>query len=303
MFDTDFWLVVQTAALVTAGFGVWILARACWDYAGLPSVQEAYLQAVEERLQELDPVRPVPALRLRAVLALGSVSRGGFSAPSGPDVPPLKSGSAPSGPDAPSRPLGRRDADYLRRTRRALRSRPSPAERAASQQALLRLLNRPELETAERHAADHAASVLVTAVAAAGTVGELAGTRKMLRASAGRLLRREIPRRFVAAFLPGMARYLDFVGRGSSLGLAAGVLLAGGLAGNADLVGALTSVCGVAGAVIFTLTVIRCESRSWPAGESGLWLRAARRYPQAFFLLRLALTTAAVLLGVHLVRT
>lgn len=303
MFDTDFWLVVQTAALVTAGFGVWILARACWDYAGLPSVQDAYLQAVEERLQELDPVRPVPALRLRAVLALGSVSRGGFSAPSGPDVPPLKSGSAPSGPDAPSRPLGRRDADYLRRTRRALRSRPSPAERAASQQALLRLLNRPALETAERHAADHAASALVTAVAAAGTVGELAGTRKMLRASAGRLLRREIPRRFVAAFLPGMARYLDFVGRGSSLGLAAGVLLAGGLAGNADLVGALTSVCGVAGAVIFTLTVIRCESRSWPAGESGLWLRAARRYPQAFFLLRLALTTAAVLLGVHLVRT
>ena len=303
MFDTDFWLVVQTAALVTAGFGVWILARACWDYAGLPSVQDAYLQAVEERLQELDPVRPVPALRLRAVLALGSVSRGGFSAPSGPDVPPLKSGSAPSGPDAPSRPLGRRDADYLRRTRRALRSRPSPAERAASQQALLRLLNRPALETAERHAADHAASILVTAVAAAGTVGELAGTRKMLRASAARLLRREIPRRFVAAFLPGMARYLDFVGRGSSLGLAAGVLLAGGLAGNADLVGALTSVCGVAGAVIFTLTVIRCESRSWPAGESGLWLRAARRYPQAFFLLRLALTTAAVLLGVHLVRT
>jgi hypothetical protein len=143
----------------------------------------------------------------------------------------------------------------------------------------------------------------MAAVAAAGTVGELAGTRKVLRASAGRLLRREIPRRFLAAFMPGMARYLDFVGRGSSLGLAVGVLLAGGLAGNANLVGALTSVCGVAGAAVFTLTVIRCESRSWPAGESGLWLRAARRYPQAFFLLRLALTTAAVLLAVYLVRT
>lgn len=254
---TDFWLVVQAAALVTAGFGVWILARACWDYAGLPSVQDAYLQAVGERLQELGPLRPAR----------------------------------------------RREAAYLRRTRRALHSRPTPAERAASQRALLQLLNRPALEAAGRPGVDHAVSALAARAAAAGSVGGLAATQKELRVCAAGLLRSEVPRRFLAAFLPGMARYLDFVGRGSSLGLAVGVLLAGGLAGNADLVGALTSVCGVAGAVVFTLTVIRCESRSWPAGQSGLWLRAARRYPQAFFLLRLALTTTAVLLGVHLVRT
>ncbi|WP_342022236.1 hypothetical protein AAE021_10255 [Arthrobacter citreus] len=292
MFETDFWVVVQTAALVTAGFGVWILARACWDYAGLPSVHDAYLQAVERRLRELDAVLPSRGLGFRAVLVGGDRPRGGSGG-----TPALDSGSAPSGS------LGRKEAEYVRRTRRALRSRPSPAERAASQQALLRLLNRPALGAAGRPAVDEAVSGLMAAVAAAGTVGELAGTRKVLRASAGRLLRREIPRRFLVAFMPGMARYLDFVGRGSSLGLAVGVLLAGGLAGNANLVGALTSVCGVAGAVVFTLTVIRCESRSWPAGESGLWLRAARRYPQAFFLLRLALTTAAVLLAVYLVRT
>lgn len=301
MFETDFWVVVQTAALVTAGFGVWILARACWDYAGLPSVHDAYLQAVERRLRELDAVLPSRGLGFRAVLVGGDRPRGGSGG-----TPALDSGSAPSGSlgrKEMSGSLGRKEAEYVRRTRRALRSRPSPAERAASQQALLRLLNRPALGAAGRPAVDEAVSGLMAAVAAAGTVGELAGTRKVLRASAGRLLRREIPRRFLAAFMPGMARYLDFVGRGSSLGLAVGVLLAGGLAGNANLVGALTSVCGVAGAVVFTLTVIRCESRSWPAGESGLWLRAARRYPQAFFLLRLALTTAAVLLAVYLVRT
>jgi hypothetical protein len=310
VFETDFWVVVQTAALVTAGFGVWILARACWDYAGLPSVHDAYLQAVERRLRELDAVLPSRGLGFRAVLVGGDRPRGGSGG-----TPALDSGSAPSGSlgrkemsgflgrKEMSGSLGRKEAEYVRRTRRALRSRPSPAERAASQQALLRLLNRPALGAAGRPAVDEAVSGLMAAVAAAGTVGELAGTRKVLRASAGRLLRREIPRRFLAAFMPGMARYLDFVGRGSSLGLAVGVLLAGGLAGNANLVGALTSVCGVAGAVVFTLTVIRCESRSWPAGESGLWLRAARRYPQAFFLLRLALTTAAVLLAVYLVRT
>ncbi|MCC3266530.1 hypothetical protein [Arthrobacter gengyunqii] len=99
-----------------------------------------------------------------------------------------------------------------------------------------------------------------------------------------------------------MARYLDFVGRGSSLGLALGVLLGGGLTGNADLVGALTAVCGVAGAIFFTLTVIRCESRSWPVGETGVWLRLARRYPQPYFLLRLTLTTVVVLFAVHLVQ-
>lgn len=284
MFETDFWLVVQTAALVTAGFGVWILARACWDYAGMPSVQDAYLQAVEDRLQELGAVRPTAGAGLRTVTVSGGSPPVGF----------LR-GSAGS--------LGRKEAEYLRRTRRTLRSRPSPAERAASQRALLELLRRPDLSSNGRQVTEEAISGVVDAVAAAGSVLELARTRKVLQLAAGKLLRREVPRRFLAAFLPGMARYLDFIGRGSSLGLAVGVLLAGGLAGNANLVGALTSVCGVAGAAVFTLTVIRCESRSWPAGESGLWLRAARRFPQGFFLLRLALTTAAVLLAVYLVRT
>ncbi|WP_146068525.1 MULTISPECIES: hypothetical protein [unclassified Arthrobacter] len=139
-------------------------------------------------------------------------------------------------------------------------------------------------------------------VAAATTLQDLVRTERLQGAAFRRLLRWEAPRRFRAVFLPGMARYLDFVGRGSSLGLALGVLLGGGLTGNADLVGALTAVCGVAGAIFFTLTVIRCESRSWPAGESGVWLRLARRYPQAYFLLRLVLATAVVLFVLYLVQ-
>ena len=282
----DLWVVLQASALVAAGFGVWILARACWDYAGLPVLQDTYLQAVSDRLQELHPAGTAPA-REAVPAAGGRVRRRGSSA-------------------AQPRPLpsagNRRDADYLRRIRRALQARPSQTERAASQDALLRLLDRPALAARPRPAIDEALEEVAGVAAAAGTVGDLVRMRHVQRNLVWRL-RREVPGRFLAAFLPGMARYLDFVGRGSSLGLALGVLLAGGLAGNVDLVGALTTVCGVGGAVIFTLTVIRCESRSWPAGRAGLWLRLARRYPQAFFLLRLALTTWAVLLGVHLLRT
>ncbi|MDN3905594.1 hypothetical protein [Arthrobacter sp. YD2] len=249
--------MLQAAALVTAGFGIWILARACWDYAGLPEFQDRYLQLVEDRLQD-------PEMEHAA---------------------------------------NRQESGYLRRLRRSLQARPSPAARAASQEALLQLLNRPSLAPGLQPSAGNELTGLAVAVAAARTPGELAATEKLRRAAGLRLLRGGVPRRFRDAFLPGMARYLDFVGRGSSLGLAVGVLLAGGLSANADLVGALTTLCGVGGAVIFTLTVIRCESRSWPAGQPGVWLRLARSYPQAYFLLRLTLTTAAALLAVYLLRT
>ncbi|MBP3037118.1 hypothetical protein J2M53_12780 [Arthrobacter sp. zg-ZUI100] len=283
----DLWVVLQASALVTAGFGVWILARACWDYAGLPVLQDAYLHAVDDRLQELGEAAPAPA-REAVLAAVGRVRRRGISA-----AQPRPSSSAGA---------RGRDAEYLRRIGRALAARPSRNERAASQDALLRLLGRPALAARPQPAMDAALAEVAGAATAAGTVGDLVRMQQLQRNLVWRL-RREVSGRFLAAFLPGMARYLDFVGRGSSLGLALGVLLAGGLAGNVDLVGALTTMCGVGGAVIFTLTVIRCESRSWPAGRPGLWLRVARRYPQAFFLLRLALTTTAVLLGVHLLRT
>jgi hypothetical protein len=111
VFETDFWVVVQTAALVTAGFGVWILARACWDYAGLPSVHDAYLQAVERRLRELDAVLPSRGLGFRAVLAGGDRPRGGSGG-----TPALDSGSAPSGSLARKETagsLGRKEAEYV----------------------------------------------------------------------------------------------------------------------------------------------------------------------------------------------
>ncbi|WP_146070538.1 hypothetical protein [Arthrobacter sp. 08Y14] len=205
-------------------------------------------------------------------------------------------------PDRSEANVRRRDAAFLRRTRRALLSRPLESERAASQKALLQLISRPALSPAQRIPAADLLPELAQTVAAANTLQDLARTERLQGAAVRRLLRREAPRRFRAVFLPGMARYLDFVGRGSSLGLALGVLLGGGLTGNADLVGALTAVCGVAGAIFFTLTVIRCESRSWPVGESGVWLRLARRYPQAYFLLRLALATVVVLFALYLVQ-
>ena len=282
MGELGFWTILQAAALVTAGFGIWILARACWEYAGLPDLRDRYLQLLDERLQELGatvPARPM----------FGAVPRMGRGAAVRDAAPPgTVTGS---------------DAEFLRRVRRGLATSPSPAERESSQGALLSLVGRRALAASAPPPTAVELSRLARAVAEADTVRDLAATEKLCRAAERRLVRGAVPARFRAVFLPGMARYLDFVGRGSSLGLALGVLLAGGLSGNADLVGALTTVCGVGGAVIFTLTVIRCESRSWPAGQAGLWLRLARGYPQAYFLLRLALTTAALLLGVHLVRT
>ena len=290
--ETDLWVVLQAAALVTAGFGIWILARACWDYAGVPAVRDAYLELVDARIQELGwASAPGGGGAARAVRSMNS-ARSVRSAWSARSVLPDRSAS----------PVRRRDAEFLRRTRRALLSRPNESERAASQKALLQLINRPALSPAQQLPAEDLLPEVAEKVAAATTLQDLARTQRLQGAAFRRLLRREAPRRFRAVFLPGMARYLDFVGRGSSLGLALGVLLGGGLTGNADLVGALTAVCGVAGAIFFTLTVIRCESRSWPAGESGVWLRLARRYPQAYFLLRLVLATAVVLFVLHLVQ-
>lgn len=290
--ETDLWVVLQAAALVTAGFGVWILTRACWDYAGVPAVRDAYLELVDARMQELGwGAAPAGGGFSRAVRAVRSAR----SERSGPTV---RSGLAVRS----AAPLRRSDAEFLRRTRRALLSRPLDSERAASQKALLQLISRPALSPAQRIPAADLLPELAETVAAATTLQELARTERLYRAAVRRMLRREVPGRFRAVFLPGMARYLDFVGRGSSLGLALGVLLGGGLTGNADLVGALTAGCGVAGAVFFTLTVIRCESRSWPAGESGVWLHLARRFPQAYFLLRLVLATVVVLFALHLVQ-
>ena len=333
MMETDLWVVLQTAALVTAAFGVWILARACWDYAGVPAVRDAYLELVAARMQELG-WGTVPAERSsggHGNPADGAENPAGAGAGAGAEAGagvlggrgrgfaraawPVRStaargGTVPGGrklrggPAAPAggRPVRRRDAEFLRRTRRALLSRPLESERAASQTALLQLISRPALSPAQRIPAADLLPELAQTVAAANTLQDLARTERLQGAAVRRLLRREAPRRFRAVFLPGMARYLDFVGRGSSLGLALGVLLGGGLTGNADLVGALTAVCGVAGAIFFTLTVIRCESRSWPVGESGVWLRLARRYPQVYFLLRLTLTTVVVLFALHLVQ-
>ena len=273
----DLWPVLQAFALVTAGFGIWILARACWEYAGVPAVQDAYLQLVHTRLQQLQP-EPVAA---------GAVPGAGSARGWAPGPEPLSIRMRP-------------DASFRRRVHRTMAARPSPAERIASQSALLRLLGRPALELDQQELAARALESVRGPVAAAGSVRELARTDRLLRRVVAGMLREKVPGRFGAVFLPGMARYLDFVGRGSSLGLAAGVLLAGGLAGNADLVGALTTLCGVGGAIVFTLTVIRCEARSWPAGQAGIWLKMARRFPQGFFLLRLALTTGAALLALYI---
>lgn len=296
--ETDLWVVLQAAALVTAGFGVWILGRACWDYAGVPAVRDAYLELVDARLQELGwTSAPGGEGFARAARAVRSVR-------SARSVRSVRSGLSGRSVllDRSVSPIRRRDAEFLRRTRRALLSRPHESERAASQKALLHLINRPALSPAGRIPAQDLLPEVAETVAAATTLQELARTERMQGSAVRRLLRRDVPRRFRAVFLPGMARYLDFVGRGSSLGLALGVLLGGGLTGNADLVGALTAGCGVVGAIFFTLTVIRCESRSWPAGESGVWLRLARRYPQAYFLLRLVLATVVVLFALHLMQ-
>ena len=278
MASLDFWLVLQTFALVTAGFGIWILGRACWEYAGVPAVQDAYLELADARLRELEPAAaPVPA---------GSRGAGAWAAG------PFRVPAAPADRSAA--------AGFARRVRNALGSRPSEQERAASQAALLQLLARPHLAVDQQQLAARVLAPLAGPVSTAGSVRELAATARLSRQAVLGMLRREVPARFRSVFLPGMARYLDFIGRGSSLGLAVGVLLAGGMNGNADLVGVLTTVCGVGGAIIFTLTVLRCEARSWPAGRAGLWLRLARRFPQLFFLLRLLLTTAALLLGLYI---
>ncbi len=293
--EADLWVVLQAAALVTAGFGIWILARACWDYAGVPAVRDAYLELVYARMQELGwASAPGGGGAARTVRSVRSVK----------SVRSIRSGQSARSvlPDRSAPPVRRRDAEFLRRTRRGLLSRPLESERAASQKALLQLVSRPALSPMQRIPAADLLPEVAEEVAAATTLQDLVRTERLQGAAFRRLLRWEAPRRFRAVFLPGMARYLDFVGRGSSLGLALGVLLGGGLTGNADLVGALTAVCGVAGAIFFTLTVIRCESRSWPAGESGVWLRLARRYPQAYFLLRLVLATAVVLFVLYLVQ-
>ena len=119
MLGIGFWTVLQAAALVTAGFGIWILARACWDYAGLPEFQDRYLQLVEDRLQD-------PEMEHAA---------------------------------------NRQESGYLRRLRRSLQARPSPAARAASQEALLQLLNRPSLAPGLQPSAGDELTGLAVAVA------------------------------------------------------------------------------------------------------------------------------------------
>lgn len=49
----DFWTVAQATALVSAVFGVFTVARACWDNTGLPALQDRYLELVSARAAEL----------------------------------------------------------------------------------------------------------------------------------------------------------------------------------------------------------------------------------------------------------
>ncbi|MBF4993461.1 hypothetical protein ITX31_04950 [Arthrobacter gandavensis] len=276
----DFWTISQTTALISAVFGLFIVARACWDNTVLPALTDRTLELVCQRAAELrqtaeQPDRSAAALGRRMVRTLTD--------------PRLM---LPS-PD---------EAAWVRKQEQRRKARPSPAQRRQSAVALAALLRRPHLVTEQQTLLAEAVTGLSPALGSAADWNELrAAPREHSRAAAS-LLRRDAARRFVSVFLPAMGRYLDFVGRGSALGLAVGVLASGGFSGDSTLVGVLTTVCGIGGAIVFTATVIRCDARSWPAPRGRVPATLRRIYPEASFLLRLLLTVAAVLVGVSILR-
>lgn len=287
LFDgLDFWTVCQATALVAAVFGVAIVARACWDATGLPELRDGFLELVTRRAGELRGAT-VP-------------SRAGYGA-----APfragPLARRIAGSVAD-PRFSLRRREDEWIRRAERTRRSRPDAVQRRRAAESLAALLKRPAPVAGQDPAVRSALDTLEPAVRSAGTLAELAAVLPLYRRTAGILLRGSALRRFAGAFLPAMGRYLDFVGRGSALGLAAGVLLSGGLTAESTLVGILTSICGIGGAIIFTATVIRCDARSWPAPGGRLSPALRRGYPEAAFLLRLALTVSVLLIALAILR-
>ncbi|MBD8045183.1 hypothetical protein H9638_15335 [Arthrobacter sp. Sa2BUA2] len=275
----DFWTVAQATALVSALFGVFIVARACWDNTGLPALQDRYLELVSARAAELRT--GVPAGRQNTAAYARQAVRSVAD---------------------PRLMLRGTDGGWLRRVERARLSRPDTVQRRRAADSLAALLKRPELVPGQEELLSRALTELEPAVRSAETLAELAAVRPLHTNAAGALLRGPAARRFLSVFLPAMGRYLDFVGRGSALGLAVGVLLSGGLTAESQLVGMLTTVCGVGGAITFTITVIRCDARSWPAPSGRLPSVLRRGYPEASFLLRLALTVTVVLATVTLLR-
>jgi len=276
----DFWTVSQVTALVSAVFGVFIVGRACWDNTVLPALTDRYLELVEERAAQLrkpveEPARSASALGRRMVRTLTD--------------PRLMLPSAD-------------ESSWARKQEQRRHSRPSPAQRRQSAVALARLLRRPRLVSEQESILANALDELAPAVSTARTWSELRGTSRLHAQAAVSLFRTAAARRFLSVFLPAMGRYLDFVGRGSALGLAVGVVASGGLSGDSTLVGVLTTICGVGGAIVFTATVIRCDARSWPAPRRRVppWLN--RIYPEASFLFRLLLTVTAVLVAVSILQ-
>ncbi|MER1996515.1 MAG: hypothetical protein ABTA24_08475 [Arthrobacter sp.] len=276
----DFWTVSQVTALVSAVFGVFIVGRACWDNTVLPALTDRYLELVGARAAQLrepgnEPDRSASALGRRVVRTLTD----------------------------PRLMLPSTDEDsWARKQEQRRHSRPSPAQRRQSAVALAGLLRRPRMVAEQESILAGTMQQLAPAVHSAGTWSELRSTSRLHAQASASLFRTVSFRRFFAVFLPAMGRYLDFVGRGSALGLAVGVLASGGLSGDSTLVGMLTTICGIGGAIVFTATVIRCDARSWPAPGRRMppWLH--RIYPEASFLLRLLLTVATVLVAVSILR-
>ncbi|MGW9403026.1 hypothetical protein ACWGQ2_03550 [Arthrobacter sp. NPDC055585] len=276
----DFWTVSQVTALVSAVFGVFIVGRACWDNTVLPALTDRYLELVGERAAQLrepaeEPARSASALGRHMVRTLTD--------------PRLMLPSAD-------------ESSWARKLEQRRHARPSPAQRSQSALALAGLLRRPQLVAEQESILAGAVAPLAPTIAAAETWDELRRTSRLHSRTAASLLRTAAARRFFSVFLPAMGRYLDFVGRGSALGLAVGVVASGGLSGDSTLVGVLTTVCGVGGAIVFTATVIRCDARSWPAARRRVPLWLHRVYPEASFLFRLLLTVTAVLVTVSILQ-
>ncbi|MFF2678026.1 hypothetical protein ACFVRT_15750 [Arthrobacter koreensis] len=276
----DFWTISQATALVSAVFGVFIVARACWDNTVLPALTDHCLDLTARRADELrqpaeQPDRSAAALGRRVVRTLTD--------------PRLMIPTSD-------------EAAWVRKQEQRRHSRPSPAQRRRSAEALAGLLRRPHLVTEQQALLAEAAAGLAPVLGSASDWDELRAASRQGFREAASLLRPGAVRRFLSVFLPAMGRYLDFVGRGSALGLAVGVLASGGLSGDSTLVGVLTTICGVGGAIVFTATVIRCDARSWPAPRRQVPAPLRRIYPEASFLLRLLLTVAAVLVTVSILR-
>ncbi|MER2135754.1 MAG: hypothetical protein ABS910_13850 [Arthrobacter sp.] len=276
----DFWTVSQVTALVSAVFGVFIVGRACWDNTVLPALTDSYLELVEERAAQLrepaeESARSASALGRRMVRTLTD--------------PRLMLPSADEG-------------SWARKQEQRRHSRPSPAQRRQSAVALAALLRRPRLVAEQESLLAAAMEQLAPAIDSAANWGELRSTSRLRAQAAASLLRTVSVRRFLSVFLPAMGRYLDFVGRGSALGLAVGVLASGGLSGDSTLVGMLTTICGIGGAIVFTATVIRCDARSWPAPGRRVPPLLRRIYPETSFLFRLLLTVTAVLVAVSILQ-